>query len=426
MYKYQCYIKYNIGYGVENGQNHTRPRHKVTSVQSNWNTFNPPRFNQRPSNRRDNAIYTETEYQKRKSNSTISHPHLHKNGRSRLITKSSMTLSPTKPPRLSTISKRIMDAKTATITKPFTLTPTPDTMHLFDSSFSLPDAEKVSHILEVMHMDTSDYQTVVQIFRRYGFKNAILLPVKHRHFICFDSHECAVAALNHIKHKRFKFKRVDCDIYDINMLKFVVPPPLIKPIKKILSKSIGTGCGTETQIKNKSGQKKKKNEKKRVGMKIIMEKQGAMTPAQIEEEQRIRKSIATQTSVDISQTISKMIKIQPSKRPKDKIITSADIESMKRKKKQQQEKEKEECVDIISREDIIKITTPSLQQKQKEIDRKNKKIKEATAKAKRHTRMNRMRCTILMKTIKADQPPPIAAPKTGFNIFIFFSFLIVQ
>merc|ERR1712157_670819 len=102
----------------------------------------------------------------------------------------------------------------------------PQSPELMDSSKMSGDAMKVQHVLEVMNMTASEYQSVLGMFRRFGVETSALLSVKRRWFVCFDTPQCAVRAINVVRDNRFKLRRIDCNQDDVEMLKNNVPPPM--------------------------------------------------------------------------------------------------------------------------------------------------------------------------------------------------------
>ena len=101
----------------------------------------------------------------------------------------------------------------------------------FDSSQgACVDADKVRHVLEVFNMTPADYQRVSGIFKHFKIDTFVnsLICVKKRWFVVFDCAKSAVDALNIVKNDRFKLKRIDLNVKDVQMLKNNVPPPLRK------------------------------------------------------------------------------------------------------------------------------------------------------------------------------------------------------
>jgi len=100
---------------------------------------------------------------------------------------------------------------------------------MLDSSLSSHDAVKVRHVLEVLGMSAAEYQAVLGLFRRFDIETSALLSVKRRWFVCFDTAELAVHAINVVRDSQFKLRRIDCNVDDVEMLKNNVPPPLRTP-----------------------------------------------------------------------------------------------------------------------------------------------------------------------------------------------------
>merc|ERR1712228_913124 len=101
-------------------------------------------------------------------------------------------------------------------------------IELDSSQRACMDAEKVRHVLEVFNMTPADYQRVSSIFKHFKIDSFInsLICVKKRWFVVFDCAKSAVRALNVVKNDRFKLKRIDLNVRDVQMLKNNVPPPL--------------------------------------------------------------------------------------------------------------------------------------------------------------------------------------------------------
>lgn len=112
---------------------------------------------------------------------------------------------------------------------------------MMDSSLYSPDALKVQHVLEVVGMSAAEYQSVLGLFRRFDIETSALLSVKRRWFVCFDTAELAVHAINVVRDGQFKLRRIDCNVADVQMLKNNVPPPLRKTPSP--NKRIGGGGG---------------------------------------------------------------------------------------------------------------------------------------------------------------------------------------
>jgi len=97
------------------------------------------------------------------------------------------------------------------------------------SSSSRPmEAERVSHVLEVLNMSAGDHQTVSVLFRSFEMHFQTLMSVKGRWFVCLDDERLAMKALNVVKDPQGKFqlRRIDCNARDVQMLKNNVPPAM--------------------------------------------------------------------------------------------------------------------------------------------------------------------------------------------------------
>merc|ERR1719242_1636496 len=106
--------------------------------------------------------------------------------------------------------------------------PRSSNISLDSSQTACMDADKVRHVLEVFNMTPADYQAVSSIFKHFKIDSFInsLICVKQRWFVVFDCAKSAVRALNVVKNDRFKLKRIDLNVNDVQMLKNNVPPPL--------------------------------------------------------------------------------------------------------------------------------------------------------------------------------------------------------
>jgi len=116
--------------------------------------------------------------------------------------------------------------------KAATATRGPPPQGALDSSQRPVDAERVSHVLEVLNMTAGDHQSVSMLFRSYDMEFQTLMSVKRRWFVCMDDERRAMHALNVVKHTRFQLRRIDCNARDVQMLKNNVPPAMRAAVKQ--------------------------------------------------------------------------------------------------------------------------------------------------------------------------------------------------
>lgn len=112
------------------------------------------------------------------------------------------------------------------------------------SVVSNSDLLKVQHVLRLLCEFSTDYFVITALFAKYDIKLIGATTVNRKWFAFFVSADEALRALNVVREKRFKLRKLNSNMIEVLRLKDIAPPPThqisTKPDTLSVTKSVGT------------------------------------------------------------------------------------------------------------------------------------------------------------------------------------------